>query len=127
MILSGLEEIASLCANLPTMSAGDKLIIYGQSATRTNRVLWMASELGIPFELRPLPLLDPGFDEINPNRKQPCIVDTDGTTVFESMACNLYLLRKCAGKNEITPNDLNEEAKVLQWSVWAISEHDMRL
>ena len=41
-------------------------------------------------------------------------------TLFESMAINLYLARRYGGK--LYPDDEADQARCLQWSVWAISE-----
>lgn len=101
--------------------------IFGQVRTRTNRPLWMAAELELDFEVHPLTLLDSTIDSLNPNRKQPVIRDEDGTVVFESLAINLYLLRKYGGGSPIAPRKLFEEAKILQWTMWAATELDMRL
>ena len=105
----------------------EKVVIYGDPSSRANRSCWMASELGVPFELRFVPKVrDP--DIPNPNKKQPYFIDTDGTTtIFESIAINLYLIRKYGAGNPLAPTTPNEEAKVLQWSVWAMTELDPRL
>lgn len=93
-----------------------RLQIYGQPSTRTNRPLWMAHELGLDFENVPVVLLAPDEDDLNPNRKQPYLVDTDGTTVFESLAINLYLVRQNPA-HELSPRSSAEEAKLLQWTM----------
>ena len=72
-------------------------------------------------------LLDPSYDDINPNRKQPFMVDSDGTTVFESLAINLYLVREHGRGHPLAPRNNTEEAALVQWTVWAMTELDPRL
>jgi glutathione S-transferase len=98
------------------------LKIYGTSRSRANRVIWMAEELGIPYETISVDLSaprDPAFLKVNPNGRLPAI-DDDGFYLFESMAINLYLAKKHGGP--LTPRDLSEDAKMIQWSFWAVSE-----
>lgn len=99
------------------------LTIYGMPASRTFRVLWAAEETGLPYTNVPLSFLGPEIKEapylaINPNGTIPALTD-DGFSLFESLAINLYLARK-AGK--LLPTDLEGEAKVLQWTLWAATE-----
>jgi glutathione S-transferase len=98
------------------------LKIYGTSHSRANRVIWMAEELGISYETISVDLSaprDPAFLAVNPNGRLPAI-DDDGFHLFESMAINLYLAKKHGGP--LTPRDLGEDAKMIQWSFWAVSE-----
>jgi glutathione S-transferase len=98
------------------------LKIYGTSRSRANRVIWMAEELGISYETISVDLSaprDPAFLAVNPNGRLPAI-DDDGFHLFESMAINLYLAKKHGGP--LTPRDLGEDAKMIQWSFWAVSE-----
>jgi glutathione S-transferase len=92
------------------------LKIYGTSRSRANRVIWMAEELGISYETISVDLSaprDPAFLAVNPNGRLPAI-DDDGFHLFESMAINLYLAKKHGGP--LTPRDLGEDAKMIQWS-----------
>jgi glutathione S-transferase len=103
------------------------LRIYGIARTRAFRALWVAMELGIPFEHLPIEIGDAGakspeFLAINPNGRLPVIVD-DGFVLFESLAITLYLAKK-HGFGTLYPAKLEDEAKVWQWSFWAIAEVD---
>ena len=74
------------------------LKIYGTVKSRTARTLWMAEELGIPYELvavdyRARETRTPAFLAINPNGHVPA-VDDGGLRLHESMAINLYLARR---------------------------------
>ncbi len=104
------------------------LTIYGQSGSRAVRTLWMAEELGLDFHHVPTTFAEdtkqPGFEEINPNRRVPSIVDGD-FHLWESMAINLYLAKKAGGK--LAPADLEEDALMSQWSFWVMTEIEKTL
>jgi glutathione S-transferase len=111
------------------------LKIYGVLRSRASRPVWLAKELGIPFERvpviqayrlpdpnaadAPLNTASPGFRAINPNGLIPSIED-DGLTLHESLAINLYLARKHGGP--LAPRDLAEEGLMTMWSLWAAIE-----
>ena len=108
------------------------LKIYGVYKSRATRILWLAEELGIDFELVPvlqayklkdpmapdarLNTRSPAFLAINPMGSIPTIED-DGLVLNESLAQTLYVARKHGGP--IGPRDLIEEAQMLQWSLFA--------
>ncbi len=100
-----------------------RLRIYGVPRSRAFRTLWMAEELGLPFELVPIHQRDAAGDaalrRVNPNGRIPAIEDGD-VTLWESMAINLYLARKHGGP--LAAADLVEDGRILQWSFWAATE-----
>jgi glutathione S-transferase len=101
------------------------LRIYGTVKSRTARTLWMAEELGVPYELVPVDYRarqtrTPEFLAVNPNGHVPAI-DDDGLRLHESMAINLYLARRHPG-SPLSPRDLAEEGRCLSWSFWAVTE-----
>ena len=100
------------------------LRIYGHQLSRTDRVLWLASELGLDFEHLPISgskgeTRTSEFLAINPNGHIPAIVDGD-FALYESMAINLYLARRYGGP--LMPINLQEEALTWQWTFWVITE-----
>ena len=103
------------------------LQIYGVARTRAFRALWVAEELGVPYQHRPIEIGDAGartpeFLALNPNGRLPVIVDDD-FVLFESLAITLYLAKKYSfGK--LYPASLEAEARAWQWSFWAIAEVD---
>ena len=107
------------------------LRIYGIAASRAIRALWMAEELGIPYEHVPIHYRDdpdgpfgknnPGFRRANPLGRVPAI-DDDGFGLSESMAINLYLARK-HGKG-LWPATIEGEGLAFQWSFFAVTEID---
>ncbi|MFI4933300.1 MAG: glutathione S-transferase family protein [Caulobacterales bacterium] len=101
------------------------LTLYGTARSRTMRVLWMATELGLDFEHVPMAIDDPALKEaaflaLNPAGAIPTIVD-DGFALAESLAINLYLAKKygSAGAAPLYPATPEAEAQVWRWSLWA--------
>jgi glutathione S-transferase len=99
--------------------------IYGIARTRAFRALWMAKELGIPYEHFPIEIGDTGakspeFLRINPNGRLPAIVDGD-FMLTESLAITLYLAKK---HGRLYPATVEGEARAWQWTMWALSEVD---
>jgi glutathione S-transferase len=110
------------------------LKIYGVYRSRAARAIWLANELGIPFELVPVMQLyrltsaeaegvlntrSPEYLKINPNGHVPAI-DDDGLMLNESLAINLYLAKKHGGP--LAPADLAEDAQMTMWALWAANE-----
>lgn len=112
----------------PSRSATDSkasaLTLYGTAASRAARPLWLLEELGQPYERVVLDYQDratrtPAFLAINPNGRIPALVDGE-IVVWESMAITLYLARRFGGP--LAPASLAEEAEVLRWTFWAVTE-----
>lgn len=105
-----------------------KVKIYGPSASRAARALWICHELGIDHEQIPIEMKNlktPEFLAINPNGKVPAMVDGD-VTLFESMAINGYLAQKF-NKDGFWPAGLADQARVTQWSFWGMTEMEKNL
>jgi glutathione S-transferase len=97
--------------------------IYGPTASRASRALWIVHELGIPFEhvgMEMKDLKNADYLKVNPNGKVPTLIDGD-FKLFESMAINLYLAAKY-NKNGFLPSSLEEQALCHQWSFWGMTE-----
>ncbi|MEN2978256.1 glutathione S-transferase family protein [Tistrella bauzanensis] len=98
------------------------LKIYGTSGSRTSRNLWLAEELGLPYEHLPVAIRDvashPEITAINPARQIP-VIDDDGVVVAESMAINLYLAAKHGGP--LAPRDAAETGHIAQWTFWVVT------
>ena len=103
------------------------LKIYGIARSRAFRTLWMAAELGLPYEHVKVDFADggtrqPAYLAINPNGHVPAI-DDDGFTLWESMAINLYLAKRYgSGTQRLYPQRLEDEARAWQWSFWGMTE-----
>ncbi|HNB27021.1 MAG TPA: glutathione S-transferase family protein [Alphaproteobacteria bacterium] len=103
-----------------------RLKIYGSARSRATRVLWLAKELGLEFEhvavaANDPKLKEPAFLKVNPTGRIPAIED-DGVAMGESLAINLYLARKYGGHSALAPATPAEEARLLQWTCWAMTD-----
>ena len=104
------------------------LTIYGVYRSRASRNIWLAEELGIPFNhvaviqhYRSVPAgmlhtQSPEFLKINPSGLIPSI-DDDGLVLHESLAINLYLARKHGGP--LAGVTVAEEGQIAMWALWA--------
>ena len=98
--------------------------LYAWGTTNGRRALIMAEEGGLPFTLHPIDIRKgdqktPAYERINPYRKIPALVDSDGpsgkpATVFESVAICFYLAEK-TGRFLGSPAD---RPNVLKWSMF---------
>ncbi|HBF32905.1 glutathione S-transferase family protein [Rhizobium sp.] len=111
------------------------LKIYGCYKSRATRVLWLTEELELAYEHVPVlqagkldnPLAadapintqSPAFLAVNPFGAIPAIED-DGLVLFESLAITLYLAKQYGG--EMGPKDLEEDAQMMQWALFAATE-----
>ena len=103
------------------------LKIYGVARTRAFRALWIAEELELAYEHVPIEIGEAGarkpeFLALNPNGRLPIIVDGD-FVLPESLAITLYLAKKYA-HGALYPAALEDEARLWQWSFWAVAEVD---
>jgi glutathione S-transferase len=100
------------------------LKIYGIPRSRATRTLWMAHELGIPYEhIEVKPGAEgsrkPEYLRLNPNGQVPFIED-DGLVLWESLAINLYLAKRHGGA--LAPANVAEDGQMTMWSLWAVNE-----
>jgi GST-like protein len=97
---------------------------YAWGTGNGRRGLIMVEESGLPYTLRQIDIKrgdqkSPEYEKINPYRKIPALVDSDGpggqpATVFESVAICFYLAEK-VGKFLGSPAD---HPNVLKWSMF---------
>jgi glutathione S-transferase len=104
--------------------------LYGNPYSRANRVRWALHEAGLDFEEQEVALGEegtrsPDFLKINPNGHVP-VLDDDGLVLFESVAISLYIARTYA-PDRLYAASAGDEARLLQWSVWAITELEKHL
>lgn len=105
------------------------LRIYGAPKSRARRTLWMAGELGIPFEHKSFvprapETRTPEFMALNPNGRVP-VIDDDGFILSESMAINFYLAKK--HRSPLYPADSKLEALTWQWCLWETDRLDRQV
>jgi len=103
------------------------LKIYGVARTRAFRALWIAEELQLDYQHVPVEIGEAGarspeFLALNPNGRLPLIADGD-FVVSESLAITLYLAKKYS-HGVLYPAAPEDEARLWQWSFWALSEVD---
>ncbi|WP_337261381.1 MULTISPECIES: glutathione S-transferase family protein [unclassified Serratia (in: enterobacteria)] len=101
------------------------IILYGNPYSRANRVRWILELMEVPYEEIQVKLGSEGtgsvdFREINQNAKIP-VLDDSGFILFESIPICLYLAKKYA-PTTLYVNNVIDEAVLLQWAVWAMTE-----
>ena len=106
------------------------LKIYGVYRSRATRNIWLAGELGIPFEHvpviqanrvktplaadAPLNTQSPAFLKVNPGGQIPSI-DDGGFVMHQSLAINMYLAKKHGGP--LAPKDVQEDGLMTMWTL----------
>ena len=95
---------------------------YGLTSPNVQKIFIMLEETGLPYNFKPVDVWASAqhaaeFAKLNPNKKIPVIVDTEGPggkpyTVFESGAILMYLAEK-TGK--FMPKDMAKKYDVIQW------------
>ena len=100
--------------------------LYAWGTTNGRRALIIAEECGLPFNLHQIDIRkgdqnSAGYERINPHRKIPALVDSEGpggkpATLFESAAICFYLAEK-VGRFLGTPED---HPNVLKWSMYHV-------
>jgi glutathione S-transferase len=107
------------------------LKIYGAPHSRTFRVIWLANEIGIPYEHVPVTFSvpnaqckEPWYVALNPNGLVPSI-DDDGFVMWESAAINLYLA--ATYRSSLYPSTPQDLGRMLQWTFFANTEAEPAL
>lgn len=106
-----------------------KPVIWGATTTRTLRVIWMAEEVGLDYELRKIgprtgETQTSEFTALNPKQKIPLLTDGD-FKLSESLAICRYLVENYGqDKDLFRPKDVRERARYDEWCAFALSELD---
>lgn len=95
------------------------LKIYHSPRSRSQRVVWLAEELGIPYRLHPLEMFSdamkaPEYLRIHPLGKVPAI-DDDGFILWETTAILAYLIGRAGDTTLLPAPGTREGARALQW------------
>jgi len=97
--------------------------LYGIPRSRTIRPLWMLEELGVPYDNVKVSFVNetrtPEFLRLNPNGHIPVLQD-GSLTLWESLAINLYLVRK--HDRGLWPKTVEDEGRAFQWTLWTMTE-----
>lgn len=99
--------------------------IYGSIGSRASRCIWVAEEIGMAFDWRPISTLDggnrtPEYLAINPSGKIPAMKDDD-LVLTESFAINQYLAERYGG-GTVWPDDHANRGRAHQWTFWSATE-----
>ncbi len=95
------------------------LIVHHLNNSRSQRVLWLLEELGLPYEIKryqrdpKTQLAPPELKQVHPLGKSPVITD-DGATIAETGAIVEYIVGKAGGA--LRPPEGSPER--LRWTYW---------
>ncbi len=96
------------------------IIVHHLNNSRSQRVLWLLEELGVPYEIQKYErdaktmLAPPALLKVHPLGKSPVITE-DGVTVAESGAIIEYLLEKHGGGRLMPPAGTPERLRFTYW------------
>jgi glutathione S-transferase len=95
------------------------LKIYHARRARSARIIWLAEELGLPYQLEPVEfkpeaLKSPAYVKLHPLGLVPVVEDGD-VRLFESGAIIEYLLEKYGQGRLAPPAGARERPEYLQW------------
>ena len=96
------------------------IIVHHLNNSRSQRVLWLLEELGIPYEIQKYErdaktmLAPPALLKVHPLGKSPVITE-DGVTVAESGAIIEYLLEKHGAGRLMPPAGTPERLRFTYW------------
>ena len=96
------------------------IIVHHLNNSRSQRVLWLLEELGIPYEIQKYErdaqtmLAPPALLKVHPLGKSPVITE-DGVTVAESGAIIEYLLERHGGGRLLPPAGTPERLRFTYW------------
>ena len=95
---------------------------YGLTSPNVQKIFIMLEETGLPYNFKPVDVWASAqhsseFAKLNPNKKIPVIVDTEGPggkpyPVFESGAILMYLAEKTG---RFLPKDMAKKYDAIQW------------
>jgi glutathione S-transferase len=100
------------------------VIIHHLNNSRSQRVLWLLEELGVPYEVKRYErdaktmLAPPALLSVHPLGKSPVIVDGE-TTIAESGAIVEYLVGKYGGGRLVPPADTPQRLRYTYWLHYA--------
>ena len=109
--------------------AMQKLVLWGAGTMRTHRTLWLAEELGLDYEHRPIgprtgETKTDEFLAINPRHKVPAMVHGD-VRLTESAAIMTYMTETFPVPDRFyVPVDPLGRARLLEWCFFTMSELD---
>ncbi|MDG2272960.1 MAG: glutathione S-transferase family protein [Halioglobus sp.] len=105
------------------------LKIYHAPFSRSVRILWLAEEIELPYQLESFTLFseamqEPAFLKVHPQGKVPAI-DDNGFVLWETSAIIEYLAAKYSDGALLPARDTQTGAKALQWMEFAENQLTM--
>jgi glutathione S-transferase len=103
-----------------TSSLAAMIIVHHLNNSRSQRVLWLLEELGVPYEIKkyqrdPQTMLAPeSLRQVHPLGKSP-VISEDGVTVAESGAIIEYLLERHGQGRLVPPPGTEERRRYTYW------------
>ena len=100
------------------------LIVHHLNDSRSQRILWLLEELGVPYEIKRYErdattnLAPPELEQVHPLGKSPVITD-DGVTINESGAIVDYIVRKHGHGKLAPPPGTAAHETYLEWLHYA--------
>ena len=100
------------------------VIVHHLENSRSQRVLWLLEELGVPYEVKRYErnketmLAPPALRAVHPLGKSPVVTD-DGTTVAESGAIIEYLVDRYGNGRLVPPAGTPERLRYTYWLHYA--------
>jgi len=104
--------------------AAAMITVHHLNNSRSQRVLWLLEELGVPYEIKKYQrdpktmLAPPELARVHPLGKSPVVTD-DGVTVAESGAILEYLLEKYGNGRLVAPSGSEERRRLTYWMHFA--------
>ncbi len=99
------------------------IIVHHLNESRSQRILWLLEEVGVPYEIRHYArdattrLAPPALKQVHPLGKSP-VLETDGLTLIESGTIVDYIIRHHGSSLRPAPDSVDFEA-YQQWLHYA--------
>ena len=96
------------------------LIVHHLNNSRSQRILWLLEELGVPYEIQQhqrdavTNLAPPSLTSLHPLGKSPMIQDA-GLMVIESAAITEYLCERHGGEHLVPARGTDNHVRYLEW------------
>src|SRR6202161_589041 len=96
------------------------IVVHHLNDSRSQRILWLLEELGVPYEIKPYQrdsqtrLAPPELKEVHPLGKSPVITD-DGKTIAESGAIVEYIIDKYGNGKMKPKHGTDDYWKYVEW------------
>ena len=100
------------------------IVVHHLNNSRSQRILWLLEELGVPYEIRfyqrdsQTNLAPPELKAAHPLGKSP-VLEEDGLKIAESGAIVDYLIRRHGGGRFAPPAGSNDHEAYLEWLHYA--------